>query len=159
MVDKSVKTLTDLTTKDLKVLPEGKSRKLVQTVTVSEKNNQKIGVIEQIDGQTTTGEIESPVTECTIDLTISAKTALDAYSSIEINLRHGDEVDKKVFFINEVPSSEIKETNVENSLFTLEIRVDTEETFLKKLYERFESWDPLYCGNPCGKLIEHSRRI
>jgi hypothetical protein len=40
-----------------------------------------------MDGQVATGEIECTVTTCSIDLTISAKTVHDAYSSIEINLQ------------------------------------------------------------------------
>ena len=65
-------------------------------------------VIEQIDGNA-----ESTVTSFTIDLIISAVTALDAYSNIEKNLCQGDDVDEKVLFVNEVPSNEVTEANSE----------------------------------------------
>ena len=51
VVNKSAASV-DLTTKDLKVLPEGKSTKLVKTFKDSVKNSQNFAVIEQIDGQT-----------------------------------------------------------------------------------------------------------
>ena len=153
VVNKTVKASTDSTTKDLKVLSEGQSTKIVQTVKVSEKDSQKIGVIEQIDGQ-----IESTVTTLNFDLTISAVQLLDAYCSIEDNLCYGD-VDAKVLFISENPSSQVKETNSENTLFTLEIQVENDETFLAKLQKRFDSWDPLYFGKPRGKLVKSMKRI
>ena len=92
------------------------------------------------------------------DLTISAVQLVDAYCSIEDNLCYG-EVDEKVLFISEVPSSEVQETNSENTLFTLEIKVENEDSFLEKLYERFNSWDPLYYGNPRGKLVKSTKRL
>ena len=63
VIDKSAVSV-DSATKDLKVLPEGKSKKLVQTVnTSSAHKNQKLGVIDQIDGQ-----IEAPKSLVTFDL-------------------------------------------------------------------------------------------
>jgi len=69
-VNKSTESVgsTDLTSKDLKVVPEGKSTKLVEIV--SESKIQKLGVIEQIDGQVESSELygahehsENPVDE------------------------------------------------------------------------------------------------
>ena len=70
-------------------------------------------------------------------------------------------VDEKVLFINEVPLREVKEINSENTLFTLEIRVENDEKFLEQLHERFNSWYPFYSGSldPRGKLLKSTRRI
>lgn len=151
VVDKSV--VTDSITKDLKVLQEGQSTKVVQTVEGSEMNTQKFGVIEQVDGG-----IEPAAATVTFDLTISAVQLVDAYCSIEDNLCYG-EVDKKLIFINEKPSSEVKETNSENTLFTFDIQFENEEKSLEQLYERFKSWDPLYFGKPRGKLVNSAKRL
>ena len=62
---------------------------------------------------------------CTFDLTISAVQLLDAYCSMEDNLCYGD-FDKKVLDIGDVPSSEVKEANSENTFFTFEIKVENE---------------------------------
>ena len=109
--------------------------------------------IEQIDGQ-----MESDEPTITIDLTISAVQVVDAYCSMEDNLCYG-EVDKKVLFIGDETSSEIKEANSDNTLFTFEIQVENEETFLVKLQEWFDTWDPLYNGKPCGKLVKWKKEI
>ena len=73
---------TDSTNKDLKVLLDGQYTKVVKTIKDSGVNIQKLGVIEQVDGQ-----IESST--ITFDLTLSAFMSFDAYISIEENLCHG----------------------------------------------------------------------
>ena len=138
------------TSKDLNILLEGQSEKLVQTVKDSETVKQKLGVIEQIDGQ-----IDSSDT-VTFDLTISAVEVDDAFLSIEDNLCHGDEY-LKVPFISEIPSCEVREG--ENTLFTLEVQISNDEEFLDTVYERFNNWDPLYYGKPRGKLVKFVKRI
>ena len=68
------------------------------------------------------------------------------------------DVDKKVLSIGDETSSEEKEANTENTLFTFKIKVENEEIFLEKLYQRFESWDPLYFGKPRRKLVKSTKR-
>ena len=109
--------------------------------------------IDQIDGQT-----ESAEPTLTFDLTISAVNHVDAYCSMEDNLCYGDEVDEKVLDIGDKQSSEVREVNTGNTLYTFPIKVVNEETFLQKLYERFNSWDPLYFGKPRGKLMNFKQR-
>ena len=94
----------------------------------------------------------------TYDLTISAHQLVDAYCSIEDNLCHTKEDNENIPFISETPSSEVTEIDSENTLFTLEIQVNNEETFLKKVLHRFDTWDPLYFKKPRGKLVNVRRR-
>ena len=124
---------------------------------VAENKIQKIGVIEQIDGQ-----MESPTATPTVtfDLTISAETIDDAFLSIEDNLCAGEENQlQKVPFKSEVPSCKVRDTDSEDTLFTLEVKVIYEETFLEKVHSRFESWDPLFWGKKRGKLVKFVKRI
>ena len=148
VIDKSAVSV-DSASKDLKVLPEGKSKKLVQTVNTSAANKiQKLGVIDQIDGQ-----IEAPKSLVTFDLSISAVDVDDAFCSIEENLCHGDDQLTKVPFISETASCEVREDNSDNSIFTMEVQVVNDKHFLEKVNERFKNWDPLWYGKPCGCLL------
>ena len=140
--------------KDLKILSDDQSRKLVESVKGADVKKQKIGVIDQIDGQT-----DSPTV--TFDLTISAVEVLDAFLSIEDNLCGGlENAIEKVPFISEEPSIEERDTNSDNNtLFTLEVQVINEETFLEKVRKIFDSWEPLYWGKPRRKLVKVLQRI
>ena len=138
--------------KDLKVLAENKSRQLIQNIEGS-VIKRPIIAIEQIDGQ-----MESAEPTLTFDLTISAVNDVDAYCSMEDNLCYGDEVDEKVLDISDEQLSEVRELNTGNTLYTFAIKVVNEEIFLQKLYERFNSWEPLYFGKPRGKLMKFVQR-
>ena len=93
-------------------------------------------MIVQIDGN-----IESIVT---YDLTISAANADDAYLNIEENLL-SQEFSPKIPFISAEPSNEVAdENNADNTLYTLEVRMDNEKKFLAKVEETFHNWDPLW---------------
>ena len=83
---------------------------------------------------------------------------MDAYCSMEDNLCYGDDVDAKVHSIGDEPSSEVKEPDSENTLFTFEIQVENDKKFLEKLFHRFETWNPLYYGKPRGRLVKRTRR-
>ena len=73
---------------------------------------------------------------------------LDAFLSIEDNLCGGiEDAIEKVPFISEVPSYEVRDTKSDETLFTLEVQVINDETFLEIVHKRFESWDPLYWAN------------
>ena len=107
-------------------------------------------VIDQIDGN-----IESTVT---YDLTISAATSFEAFCSIEENLCRGDDGDK-IPFISEVASKEVKdENNEQNTLYTLEIKIDNETLFIAKVEETFRNWETLYYGKPRGTLVSFEKR-
>ena len=69
-----------------------------------------------------------------------------------------DEDNVKVPFISEEPSCEVKEANSANTLFTLEVQVVNEEDFLKKVYGRFDNWDPFWDGNPRGTIVKFVQR-
>ena len=139
--------------RDLKILSENKSRQLIETIEGSVIKRPFIA-IDQIDGQT-----ESSESTITFDLTISACQVEDAFRSFEENLCRGVGSDEKVPFISEVPSSEVRELNSDNVLYTLEVQVINEEKFLEKVSNQFESWDPLYYGKPRGKLVKAMRRM
>ena len=110
-----------------------------------------IGEVDKKDDET----IESTVT---FDLTISAVTFLDAFASIDENLSI-DEYGDKIPFISEVPSREERdETNKGNTLYTLEIRVVNEKTFLEQLEKKFHNWVPLWNGQPRGVLLKFLKR-
>ena len=94
----------------------------------------------------------------TYDLTISAHQLVDAYCSIEDNLCHSKEDSENIPFISETPSSEVMDLDGENTLFTLEIQIINEESFLKKVLQQFNTWDPLYFKKPRGKLVEVMKR-
>ena len=116
---------SESTVKDLKILSDDQSRKIVEPIKGSEAKNLKIGVIDQIDGQA-----ESPTV--TFDLSISSVAVLDAFLSIEDNLCGGiEDAIEKVPFISEVPSQEVRDTKSDETLFTLEVQVINDETFLE----------------------------
>ena len=115
---------------------------------------QKLGVIDQIDGQ-----IEASKSLITFDLSISAVDIDDAFCSIEENLCHGDNQLINVPFISETSSCEVREKNSENTIFTLEVQVIDEKNFLEKVHKRFDNWDPLWYGKPRGKLIKFVKRL
>ena len=106
-----------------------------------------------IDGQ----KISSEPT-ITFDLTISSFKVLDAFGSIEENLCRTEEDFYNVPFISEKPSKEVCNPNSDNHHFTIEVQIKNDETFLKKVLACFESWRPLFCGEPRGKLIDVKRR-
>ena len=119
-------------------------------------NKNSDDVIEEIDGGIETSVTIEDETTITFDLTISAHQLVDAYCSIEDNLCHSQEDNEKIPFISEIPSSE--ELDGENILFTLEVQIKNEEKFLKKVLNRFDTWDPLYFKKPRGKLVKVLRR-
>ena len=55
-------------------------------------------------------------------------------------------------------ASEVRDTNSDETLFTLEVQVVNDETFLETVREIFESWDPLYWGKARGKLVKIVKR-
>ena len=121
-------------------------------------NKNSDDVIEEIDGGIETSVTIEDETTITFDLTISAHQLVDAYCSIEDNLCHSQEDNEKIPFISEIPSSEVRELDGENILFTLEVQIKNEEMFLKKVLSRFDTWDPLYFEKPRGKLVKVIRR-
>ena len=125
--------------------------------------------IEQLDGVTepdkddSIDEVEkkddgNKESTVSFDLTISAVTFLGAFGSIEENLC--DDEDGAYFFvIAEVPSEAVRdEKNQKNTLFTLELRVVNDKTFLSKLEKKFNSWVPLWHGLPRGILVKSLKR-
>ena len=69
---------------------------------------------------------------------------LDAFGSIEENLCN-DKDESKIHFISEVPSKAVSdEQNKGNTLYSLEIRVVNEKTFLENLKRNST------IGNHCG---------
>ena len=127
-------------------------------------------IIEQVDGvnesenDDSIDEVEKKDDEnfdesiLTFDLTISAVTFLDAFGSIEENLC-ADKDESKILFISEAPSKAARdERNEGNTLYTLEIRVVKDKTFLAKLEMKFHNWKPLWHGEPRGILCKFLKR-
>ena len=139
--------------KDGKVLTEN-PRQIICVVKDSveiDATDTIVEVIEQIDGN-----IDSTVT---YDLTISAETFIDAFSSIEENLCSA-EFDPKIPFISTVPSTTMNDDNNEdNRLYTIEVRFDNEKKFLSKIEIIFQNWEPMRFGKPKGTLLKFEKRI
>ena len=147
-----------------------RSRRLVLSVGAGEavaRPSNPNRTIDQLDGVTerekddAIDEVKKKDDELfiTFDLTIRAFTFLDAFGSIEENLNL-DEYGPKIPFIGEVPSRAIKdEKSEENTLYTLEIKVVNDETFLEILETKFLNWDPLWHGKPRGALLKFVKRL